>query len=58
MLDPAKLEIEGLPWFASSEVLAKIGSNLAIGATLTHVMVRKRYSSGHQEIQSLSFPEY
>ncbi|KAF8234949.1 peptide transporter MTD1 [Tricholoma matsutake] len=39
MLDPAKLEIEGLPWFASSEVLAKIGSNLAIGATLTHVMV-------------------
>ncbi|KAL0953014.1 hypothetical protein HGRIS_007218 [Hohenbuehelia grisea] len=38
-LDPAKLAEIGLPWFASSQVLAKIGSNLAIGATLTHVAV-------------------
>ncbi|KAF9462816.1 peptide transporter MTD1 [Collybia nuda] len=39
MLDPAKLEVEGLPWFASSQVLAKIGANLAIGATITHVVL-------------------
>ncbi|KAF7307899.1 hypothetical protein MKEN_01150600 [Mycena kentingensis (nom. inval.)] len=38
-LDPAKLEIQGLPWFASSQVLTKIGTNLAIGATLTHVFL-------------------
>ncbi|KAG6853744.1 hypothetical protein C0991_001760 [Blastosporella zonata] len=28
---------KGLPWFASSQVLTKIGANLAIGATITHV---------------------
>ncbi|TCD60776.1 hypothetical protein EIP91_009533, partial [Steccherinum ochraceum] len=39
LLDPAKLEIAGLPWFASSQVLTKIGANLAIGATITHVLV-------------------
>ncbi|RDB18213.1 Oligopeptide transporter 9 [Hypsizygus marmoreus] len=38
-LDPARLAIEGLPWFASSQVLSKIGSNLAIGATIMHVLV-------------------
>ncbi|KAG6860795.1 hypothetical protein C0995_007505 [Termitomyces sp. Mi166 len=36
-LDPTKLAEVGLPWFASSQVLTKIGSNLAIGATITHV---------------------
>ncbi|KAF5378543.1 hypothetical protein D9615_007071 [Tricholomella constricta] len=39
MLDPAKLAVVGLPWFASSQVLAKIGHNLAIGATIMHVAV-------------------
>ncbi|TFK24179.1 peptide transporter MTD1 [Coprinopsis marcescibilis] len=38
-LDPAKLAVQGLPWFASSQVLAKIGHNLAIGATITHVLI-------------------
>ncbi|KAG6857483.1 hypothetical protein H0H87_002108 [Tephrocybe sp. NHM501043] len=36
-LDHAKLAAVGLPWFASSQVLTKIGANLAIGATITHV---------------------
>ena len=30
---------QGLPWFASSQVITKIGSNLAIGATITHVFL-------------------
>ncbi|KAF9552218.1 peptide transporter MTD1 [Agrocybe pediades] len=38
-LDPAKLEQVGLPWFASSQVLTKIGANLAIGATIMHVIL-------------------
>ncbi|KAJ3513900.1 hypothetical protein NLJ89_g2700 [Agrocybe chaxingu] len=38
-LDPAKLAEQGLPWFASSQVLTKIGFNLAIGATITHVIL-------------------
>ncbi|CAA7263920.1 unnamed protein product [Cyclocybe aegerita] len=38
-LDPAKLAEQGLPWFASSQVLTKIGSNLAIGATIMHVIL-------------------
>ncbi|KAF9031336.1 peptide transporter MTD1 [Hymenopellis radicata] len=38
-LDEAKLDVVGLPWFASSQVLTKIGSNLAIGATITHVVI-------------------
>ncbi|KAF9456897.1 peptide transporter MTD1 [Collybia nuda] len=55
MLDPAMLEVEGLPWFASSQVLTKIGANLAIGATITHVLLWysrdiigaiKRYKAG------------
>ncbi|KAK0199297.1 peptide transporter MTD1 [Desarmillaria ectypa] len=54
-LDPAKLEIQGLPWFASSQVLTKIGSNLAIGSTIMHVVlwygkdiiqVVKKYKNG------------
>lgn len=38
-LDESKLAVQGLPWFASSQVLTKIGSNLAIGATITHVII-------------------
>ncbi|KAF7351730.1 Oligopeptide transporter 3 [Mycena sanguinolenta] len=38
-LDKAALEIQGLPWFASSQVLTKIGTNLSIGATITHVVL-------------------
>lgn len=54
-LDPAKLAVQviffhavvdlavelsqGLPWFASSQVLTKIGNNLAIGATVMHVFL-------------------
>ncbi|KAF8147837.1 peptide transporter MTD1 [Crassisporium funariophilum] len=38
-LDPAKLAEQGLPWFASSQVLNKIGANLAIGATIMHVLL-------------------
>ncbi|KAG2006353.1 peptide transporter MTD1 [Coprinopsis cinerea AmutBmut pab1-1] len=38
-LDPVKLEAEGLPWFASSQVVAKIAHNLAIGSTITHVLI-------------------
>ncbi|KAF8663701.1 hypothetical protein AX16_000876 [Volvariella volvacea WC 439] len=39
MLDHAKLAEQGLPWFASSQVLTKIGANMAIGATITHVFL-------------------
>ncbi|KAJ7260312.1 peptide transporter MTD1 [Mycena haematopus] len=38
-LDKAALDVQGLPWFASSQVLTKIGTNLSIGATLTHVVL-------------------
>ncbi|KAF5347867.1 hypothetical protein D9758_013819 [Tetrapyrgos nigripes] len=38
-LDKAKLDEQGLPWFASSQVLTKIGSNLAIGSVITHVFL-------------------
>ncbi|KAG6898080.1 hypothetical protein C0992_006000 [Termitomyces sp. T32_za158] len=36
-LDTTKLAQVGLPWFASSQVITRIGSNLAIGATIMHV---------------------
>ncbi|KAF8993551.1 peptide transporter MTD1 [Cyathus striatus] len=39
LLDHAKLAEQGLPWFASSQVLTKIGDNLAIGATIVHVLI-------------------
>ncbi|KAJ3513897.1 hypothetical protein NLJ89_g2699 [Agrocybe chaxingu] len=39
MLDHAKLEEVGLPWFASSQVISKVGWNMAIGATVTHVLL-------------------
>ncbi|ESK86285.1 oligopeptide transporter [Moniliophthora roreri MCA 2997] len=38
-LDESKLAEQGLPWFAGSNVLYKIGANLAIGATFTHVVL-------------------
>jgi hypothetical protein len=38
-LDPAKLAVEGLPYFSAAQILWKIGSNLAIGATIMHVIV-------------------
>ncbi|KAH6893967.1 peptide transporter MTD1 [Coprinopsis sp. MPI-PUGE-AT-0042] len=38
-LDKSKLDAVGLPWFATSQVIAKIGANLAIGATVTHVLL-------------------
>ncbi|KAJ7890176.1 peptide transporter MTD1 [Mycena olivaceomarginata] len=38
-LDKAALDVQGLPWFASSQVLTKIGTNLSIGATITHVVL-------------------
>ncbi|PAV19472.1 OPT oligopeptide transporter [Pyrrhoderma noxium] len=54
LLDEAKLEAVGLPFYASSQVLTKIGSNMAIGATVVHVflwygrdiidMIKKEYS--------------
>jgi hypothetical protein len=39
LLDEAKLAQVGLPWFAPTNMLYSIGSNLAIGATITHVAV-------------------
>lgn len=38
-LDPERLAFQGLPWFASSQVIAKMGHSLAIGATITHVFL-------------------
>jgi len=38
-LDPAKLAEVGLPWFAPAQILMKIGTNLSIGATFTHVFL-------------------
>lgn len=38
-LDPAKLEAVGLPWFTATNLLYKIGGNLAIGATISHVLI-------------------
>lgn len=38
-VQPDKLAREGLPFFSSAQILWKIGSNLAIGATIMHVIV-------------------
>ncbi|KAJ7765937.1 hypothetical protein DFH07DRAFT_810241 [Mycena maculata] len=38
-LDKTSLEVQGLPWFVSSQVLSNIGTNLSIGATITHVVL-------------------
>ncbi|KAF8148520.1 OPT oligopeptide transporter protein-domain-containing protein [Mycena galopus ATCC 62051] len=34
-----RLDVQGLPWFSSSQVLYKIGTNLSIGATITNVIL-------------------
>ncbi|KAJ7643180.1 peptide transporter MTD1 [Mycena rosella] len=38
-LDKAALESQGLPWLAASQVLTRIGINLSVGATVTHVIL-------------------
>ncbi|KAH8101838.1 peptide transporter MTD1 [Cristinia sonorae] len=38
-LNKDKLAAVGLPWLASSQVISKVGENLAIGATFTHVFI-------------------
>ncbi|SCZ99587.1 BZ3500_MvSof-1268-A1-R1_Chr3-1g06126 [Microbotryum saponariae] len=38
-LNEAKLAEQGLPWYSTSNAIYYIGSNLAIGATLTHVIL-------------------
>ncbi|KAF6765569.1 OPT oligopeptide transporter protein-domain-containing protein [Ephemerocybe angulata] len=38
-LDPAKLAVQGLPWFASSQVIGRIAVNLSVGVTFTHVLL-------------------
>ncbi|KAK7680237.1 hypothetical protein QCA50_016746 [Cerrena zonata] len=38
-LDETKLAQIGLPWFAPTQVLYKLGANLAIGATIAHVFL-------------------
>lgn len=37
-LNKTALENEGVPWFATSNAIYYVGSNLAIGATFTHVL--------------------
>ncbi|KAG6827810.1 hypothetical protein H0H92_010388 [Tricholoma furcatifolium] len=39
MLDKSKLAEVGLPWYATSQVITRIGANLAVGATIMHVAV-------------------
>ncbi|KAJ7492455.1 OPT oligopeptide transporter [Mycena latifolia] len=36
-LNPEKLAIQGLPWFSATYTIAKIGSSLSFGATITHM---------------------
>lgn len=36
-LNPQKLEQQGLPWFATSQAINKVGTSLAFGATVTHI---------------------
>ncbi len=38
-VNATKLAEQGLPWFASTQVVAKIGSSLAFGATVTHMII-------------------
>ncbi|SCZ88962.1 BZ3500_MvSof-1268-A1-R1_Chr1-1g00858 [Microbotryum saponariae] len=38
-LNQTKLDIEGVPWYATSNALYYVGANLSIGASLTHVAV-------------------
>ncbi|KAJ7293747.1 OPT oligopeptide transporter [Mycena rebaudengoi] len=36
-LNPEKLAVQGLPWFSASQTIAKIGTSLSFGATITHM---------------------
>ncbi|KIY72610.1 OPT superfamily oligopeptide transporter [Cylindrobasidium torrendii FP15055 ss-10] len=38
-LNRTSLEAVGLPWFAPSQIITKIGSSLAFGATITHLIL-------------------
>ncbi|KAF9037805.1 OPT oligopeptide transporter [Hymenopellis radicata] len=38
-VNATKLAEQGLPWFASTQVVTKIGSSLAFGATVTHMII-------------------
>jgi hypothetical protein len=38
-LNQTALDIVGVPWFATTNALFYLGSNLAIGASLTHVVL-------------------
>jgi hypothetical protein len=38
-LDPSRLAEQGLPWLASSRVIAKISNSLAFGSAVTHVLM-------------------
>ncbi|KAJ7103354.1 OPT oligopeptide transporter [Mycena belliarum] len=38
-LNEEKLAIQGLPWFSASYTIAKIGSSLSFGATITHMII-------------------
>lgn len=66
IVDLAVELFQGLPWFASSQVLTKIGNNLAIGATVMHVVlwygkdiieVIKKYKVVNPSIPSLQFSD-
>ncbi|KAJ7597691.1 OPT oligopeptide transporter [Mycena floridula] len=38
-LNEEKLAVQGLPWFAGTQVVAKIGASLSFGATITHMII-------------------
>ncbi|KAJ7446480.1 OPT oligopeptide transporter [Mycena galericulata] len=38
-LNLEKLEVQGLPWFAASYTISKIGTSLSFGATITHTII-------------------
>lgn len=38
-LNPDKLAVQGLPWFSASYTIAKIGTSLSFGATITHMVL-------------------
>ncbi|KAF9262064.1 OPT oligopeptide transporter [Marasmius fiardii PR-910] len=38
-LNEEKLAAYGLPWFAASQAIAKIGASISIGASVTHILI-------------------
>ncbi|EIN10286.1 OPT oligopeptide transporter [Punctularia strigosozonata HHB-11173 SS5] len=38
-LNEDKLAVQGLPWFAATQTVAKIGASLSFGATITHMIL-------------------